>query len=156
MMELNQLTDNYGARVTRKRVGRGMGSGLGKTAGKGYKGQKARAGVALAGFEGGQMPLHKRLPKRGFNSLNREKFSLVNLGRLQDAIDRKVLDASQKVTSEALEAAGLVRKAQWPVRLLAKGALKTKLEIEVSYASETAHAAVKKAGGKVVLLGATE
>jgi large subunit ribosomal protein L15 len=152
-MRLNQLSDNAGARQVRKRIGRGAGSGLGKTAGKGHKGQKSRSGVALGGFEGGQMPLDRRLPKRGFHNIFRKHYVAVNLGRLQQAVDAKRLDAKQPVTIEALQAAGVVGKVRDGVRLLAKGELKTKLEIHVTGASKAAAAAVEQAGGTLHLSG---
>ena len=151
-MKLNELSDNEGARKDRLRVGRGIGSGKGKTGGRGGKGQTARAGSAMNGFEGGQMPLYRRLPKRGFVNLFGTSFAVVNLGRLQQAIDSKRLDAKKTIDTAALAAAGLVRaKVGDGVRLLAKGELKSKITIEVAGASGAAVAAVEKAGGKVVL-----
>ncbi len=150
-MRLNEIRDNPGARRAKKRLGRGIGSGLGKTSGRGVKGQKARTGVAIKGFEGGQMPLHRRLPKRGFKNLFRKEFQIVNLGRLQAAIDAGRLDAGAAVTGAALQAAGLVRRAEAPIRLLGKGELKAKLTIDVAAASASAVAAVEQTGGKVVL-----
>jgi large subunit ribosomal protein L15 len=151
-MKLNQLADNPGARKSRMRVGRGIGSGKGKTAGRGEKGQKSRSGVAIKGFEGGQMPLHMRLPKRGFNKPNRLQFAEVNIGRLQQAIDAGRLDAGKPVDTRALIEAGLVRRELDGIRLLAKGELKTGVTIEVSGASKAAVEAVEKAGGKVSIL----
>lgn len=148
-MKLNQLSDNPGARKSRIRVGRGIGSGKGKTAGRGGKGQTARSGVAINGYEGGQMPLHRRLPKRGFNNVFRKEYVVVNLGRLQQAVEAGRLDASKPVDTAALKAAGLVNNPRDGVRLLAKGELKSKLEIEVAGASQAAIAAVEKAGGSV-------
>jgi large subunit ribosomal protein L15 len=150
-MKLNEIRDNPGARVGKKRLGRGIGSGLGKTSGRGVKGQKARTGVRLKGFEGGQMPLHRRLPKRGFKNIFRKHFQIVNLGRIQAAIDAGRLDAAATVTGIQLEAAGLVRHGEAPIRLLAKGEITAKLTIDVAAASASALAAVEKAGGKVVL-----
>lgn len=150
-MRLNELSDNPGATKPKKRVGRGPGSGKGKTAGRGVKGQTSRSGVAINGFEGGQMPLHMRLPKRGFNKPNRAKWAEVNIGRLQAAIDAKKLDAKKPVDAAAMVAAGLVRRELDGIRLLAKGALKTKVEIQVAGATKAAIAAVEKAGGKVIL-----
>ncbi|MCW5725304.1 MAG: 50S ribosomal protein L15 [Maricaulaceae bacterium] len=150
-MRLNQLRDNAGASKNRMRVGRGIGSGKGKTGGRGVKGQKSRSGVAVKGFEGGQMPLHQRLPKRGFNKPGRAKWAEVNLGRLQAAIDAGRLDAGKPVDAAALVGAGLIRREHDGVRLLAKGVLKAKLDISVAGASKAAVAAVEKAGGKVVL-----
>jgi len=148
-MRLNDLRDNPGATQTRKRVGRGPGSGKGKTAGRGYNGQKSRSGVALKGFEGGQMPIHRRLPKRGFNNLFTKDFNEVNVGRLQAAVDKKTLDPKKAVTVEALAEAGIIRRVRDGVRLLGQGDLKTKLTIEVTGASAGAVKAVEKAGGKV-------
>jgi len=150
-MRLNELSDNRGARKGRIRVGRGIGSGKGKTAGRGHKGQGARAGVSLAGFEGGQMPLYRRLPKRGFNNIFRKRFAVVNLGRLQAAIEAGAIDAKAPITAETLRAAGLVNRIRDGVRLLAKGELKTKVTVHVAGASKAAVAAVEKAGGSVVL-----
>ena len=150
-MKLNELRDNPGARHARKRVGRGPGSGTGKTAGKGHKGQKARSGVAIKGFEGGQMPLYRRLPKRGFVNVFAKDYVEVNLGRLQQAIDAGRLDAKKPVDAEALRAAGLFKKARDGVRLLANGELKAKVNITVAGASKAAVAAVEKAGGAVTI-----
>ena len=150
-MKLNELSDNEGARKKRIRVGRGPGSGKGKTGGRGQKGQKSRTGVALNGFEGGQMPLYRRLPKRGFNNPFRKQYAEVNLGRLQQAIDGKKLDAKGTIDGAALKAAGLVTKIGDGIRLLAKGELKSKVTIEVAGASQAAVAALEKAGGKVVV-----
>jgi large subunit ribosomal protein L15 len=150
-MKLNQLSDKPGARKNRIRVGRGIGSGKGKTAGRGGKGQTARTGVAIKGFEGGQMPLHRRLPKRGFNNIFRQEHAVVNLGRLQQAIEAGRLDPKATVGREALKAAGLVNKIGAGVKLLAKGELKQALTIEVDRASKSAIEAVEKAGGKVVV-----
>ncbi|MCI5044609.1 MAG: 50S ribosomal protein L15 [Aquisalinus sp.] len=148
-MRLNELSDNPGARKPRKRVGRGVGSGTGKTAGRGVKGQKSRSGVAIKGFEGGQMPIHMRLPKRGFNKPNRAKYAELNLGRLQQAIDAKKIDAGSKIDAAALVAAGVLNKAYDGVRLLGRGDITAKVELEVVYASASARAAVEKAGGSV-------
>ncbi|WP_088345076.1 MULTISPECIES: 50S ribosomal protein L15 [Rhodomicrobium] len=151
-MQLNELRDNEGATQARKRVGRGIGSGLGKTAGRGHKGQKARSGVAIKGFEGGQMPIHMRMPKRGFNNPLRLKFSEVNLERIQLAIDEGKLDAKSPITGEALVAAGVVRRVRDGVRLLGRGALKAKVQIEVAGATASAVKAVEAAGGSIKLL----
>jgi large subunit ribosomal protein L15 len=148
-MRLNQLSDNPGARKARIRVGRGIGSGKGKTAGRGGKGQTARTGVAINGFEGGQMPLHMRMPKRGFNNVHRLDYVEVNLGRLQEAIDAGKLDAGATVDGAALVAAGVIRRQRDGVRLLGKGEIKAKLAIKVAGASKAAIAAVEKAGGSV-------
>jgi len=150
-MKLNEIRDNAGARKQRVRVGRGPGSGKGKTAGRGMKGQKSRTGVALNGFEGGQMPLYRRLPKRGFNNPFRKQYAVVNLGRLQKAIDEKKLDAKGTIDSAVLRAAGLVNKLGDGVRLLAKGELTAKITIEAVGASKAAVAAVEKAGGKIIM-----
>ncbi|GHF24510.1 50S ribosomal protein L15 [Kordiimonas sediminis] len=148
-MKLNQLSDNQGARKSRTRVGRGIGSGKGKTAGSGHKGQKARSGVAIHGFEGGQMPIYRRLPKRGFNSINPKSFEVVNIGRIQKAVDAKKLDIKKPITIETLVEAGIVGKVKDGVRLLAKGELTAKIDITVTGASKAAVEAVEKAGGKV-------
>ncbi len=153
-MKLNQLSDNAGARKDAKRVGRGIGSGTGKTAGSGHKGQKARSGVAIKGFEGGQMPLHRRLPKRGFNNIFRKNFVAVNIGRLQAAIDAGKLDAKAEINAEALKASGVVTNPRDGIRLLASGELKTKVNIAVAGASKAAIAAVEKAGGSVTVAAA--
>ncbi|WP_394694361.1 50S ribosomal protein L15 [Hyphobacterium sp.] len=151
-MRLNELRDNAGSTKTRTRVGRGIGSGKGKTGGRGVKGQKSRSGVAIKGFEGGQMPLHRRLPKRGFNKPNRLAFAEVNIGRLEKAIAEKKIDAKKPIDADALIAAGLVRRAKNGVRLLAKGELKSKVEITVAGATKAAIDAVEKAGGKVTVV----
>ena len=148
-MKLNEIRDNAGARSNRKRVGRGIGSGTGKTSGSGHKGQKARSGVSINGFEGGQMPIHRRLPKRGFNNIFRKQYVVVNIGSLQAAVDAKKINASKPIDIDALKAAGLVTKAKDGVRLLGNGELSTKLNIEVAGASASAIAAIEKAGGSV-------
>lgn len=153
---LNKLADNRGARKGRKRVGRGIGSGLGKTSGKGHKGQKARAGISINGFEGGQMPLHMRLPKRGFKSLNKTVFEIVNLGQLEAAHAEKKIASGQVITKEVLVEIGLIRNAKLPVKLLAKGELKAKIELHVDVASKAAAEAVQKAGGKLVIEAAAQ
>jgi large subunit ribosomal protein L15 len=150
-MRLNEIADNPGARKDRKRVGRGIGSGKGKTSGKGVKGQKARAGVAVRGFEGGQMPIYRRLPKRGFTNLFGREHAIVNLGDVQKAIEANRLDAGKPIDQAALVAARLVRPSRDGVRLLAKGELTTKAEFVVAGASRAALAAVEKAGGSVTL-----
>ena len=149
---INELRDNPGARQGRVRVGRGIGSGLGKTAGRGQKGQKSRSGVAVKGFEGGQMPLHMRLPKRGFNNIFAKDYAEVNLGAIQKMIDAKKLDAKGTLDHDALKAAGLARGGKDGVRLLAKGELTTKVSFKVAGASKSAVAAVEKAGGKVEII----
>jgi large subunit ribosomal protein L15 len=151
-MKLNQLSDNPLARQDRKRVGRGIGSGIGKTSGRGHKGQKSRSGASIKGFEGGQMPLHRRLPKRGFKNIFRKDFVTINLDRLQTAIDAGKLDPKKPVDAAALRAAGVFKNTRDGVRLLAKGALKTKVNITVAGASKAAAAAVEKAGGSLTLL----
>jgi large subunit ribosomal protein L15 len=151
-MKLSDIADNAGSRKKRMRVGRGIGSGKGKTSGRGGKGQTARSGVRIKGFEGGQMPMHRRLPKRGFNNIFRLEFAEINLDRLQDAIDAKKIDAKDTVTVESLVKAGVIRRAKAGLRLLGRGELKAKLAVEVYGASKTAIAAVEKAGGSVKIL----
>jgi large subunit ribosomal protein L15 len=151
-MKLSDIADNAGSRKKRMRVGRGIGSGKGKTAGRGGKGQTARSGVRIKGFEGGQMPLHRRLPKRGFNNIFRLEFAEINLDRLQEAVDSKLVDAKETVTAESLVKAGVLRRSRDGVRLLGRGELKAKLNIEVHSASKPAIAAVEKAGGSVKIL----
>ena len=148
-MKISDLKDNKGARKARTRVARGIGSGLGKTAGRGQKGQTSRSGVAINGFEGGQMPLHMRLPKRGFNNIFAKDYAIVNVGALQRAIDARQIDAKGAIGEAELLAANLVRKSKHGVSLLGKGELKAKLDITVARASKGAVAAVEKAGGKV-------
>lgn len=151
-MKLNELRDNAGARKKRMRVGRGIGSGKGKTGGRGVKGQTSRTGVAINGFEGGQMPLHRRLPKRGFNNIFRKEYSVVNLGMVQKAIDAGKIDTAQTIDVAVLTAAGLVGKvAKDGVRLLAKGELTAKANFAVAGASKSAVEAVEKLGGSVAL-----
>jgi large subunit ribosomal protein L15 len=152
-MKLNQLKDNAGARKVRTRVGRGIGSGLGKTAGRGGKGQTARKGGAKAGFEGGQMPIYRRLPKRGFNKPNVVEYNEVNVARVQAAVDAKALDAKAPVTAASLLAAGVITKLEkGGVRLIGKDKFSSKLSFEVFYATKGAIAAVEKAGGSVKIL----
>ena len=148
-MKLNDIRDNEGARHRKIRVGRGIGSGKGKTGGRGQKGQKSREGVSIAGFEGGQMPLHMRLPKRGFNNIFAKDYAEVNLGAIQKAVDAKKLDAKGTIDHAALQAAGLARGGKHGVRLLAKGELTAKLKFAVAGASKGAIEAVEKAGGSV-------
>jgi large subunit ribosomal protein L15 len=152
-MKLNEIRDNPGAHYRAKRVGRGIGSGKGKTSGRGGKGQTARSGVALNGFEGGQTPLHRRLPKRGFNNIFRKEYTVVNLGLLQAALDAGKLQAEGAIDAKGLVAAGILRRSRDGVRLLAKGNLTAAITIEVAGASKSAIAAVEAAGGKVVLRG---
>ena len=152
-MKLNQIADNPGARKNRMRIGRGIGSGMGKTGGRGGKGQTARSGVRIKGFEGGQMPLHRRLPKRGFsNAPFALKLNEINIGRLQKAIDAGKLDPKATINADTLVKAGIMRRARAGVRLLGTGALKAKIAIEVWGASKSAQAAVEKAGGSVKVL----
>ena len=151
-MNLNDISDNAGSRKKRMRVGRGIGSGKGKQAGRGGKGQTARSGVRIKGFEGGQMPLHRRLPKRGFTNIFRKDYAEINLDRLQGAIDAKTFDAKDTVTVELLVKAGVIRRAKDGVRLLGRGEIKAKLTIEVHGASKSAIEAIEKAGGSVKLL----
>ncbi|MDX2027302.1 MAG: 50S ribosomal protein L15 [Alphaproteobacteria bacterium] len=150
-MKLNDLRDNPGARKKPIVVGRGIGSGKGKTCGRGVKGQKARTGVSIRGFEGGQMPLHRRLPKRGFNNIFAKDYSEINLGRLQSAIESGKVDAKQPITSESLMQAGVVAKARDGVRVLGKGEIKSKIQLTVAGASKSAITAIEKAGGSVTL-----
>ncbi|HEX5318730.1 MAG TPA: 50S ribosomal protein L15 [Stellaceae bacterium] len=152
-MKLNEIRDNPGAHYRAKRVGRGIGSGKGKTSGRGGKGQTARSGVAINGFEGGQTPLHRRLPKRGFTNIFRKDYVVVNLGSLQKAIDDGKLTGKDTVDGKGLVAAGILRRARDGVRLLAKGELKAAITVDVAGASKAAIAAVEKAGGKVLIGG---
>lgn len=151
-MKLSDIADNAGSRKKRMRVGRGIGSGKGKTSGRGGKGQTARSGVRIKGFEGGQMPLHRRLPKRGFNNVFRIEFAEINLDRIQQAVDSKLIDVKETVNAESLVKSGVVRRAKGGIRLLGRGELKAKLNIEVHGASKSAIAAVEKAGGSVKIL----
>ena len=150
-MRLNEIRDNQGARKSRMRVGRGEGSGKGKTAGRGVKGQKSRSGVSVLGFEGGQMPIYRRTPKRVFKNIFAKKFEIVNLGRLQKAIDEKKFDAKSIVNIKTLVAAGLIRGKKDGVRILAKGDIKSGLTFEVTGATKSAILAIEKAGGKITL-----
>jgi large subunit ribosomal protein L15 len=151
-MKLNEIRDNEGARKNRVRVGRGIGSGLGKTAGRGQKGQKSRSGVSIKGFEGGQMPLHMRIPKRGFNNIFAKDYAEVNLGAIQKMIDAKKLETKGTIDHDALKAAGLARGGKDGVRILGKGELKTKLAFKVAGVSKGARQAIEKAGGSVELI----
>src|SRR4030081_1902387 len=155
-MKLSDIADNAGSRKKRMRVGRGIGSGKGKTSGRGGKGQTARSGVRIKGFEGGQMPLHRRLPKRGFNNIFRVEFAEINLDRIQQAVDSKLIDVKETVNAESLVKSGGIRRAKAGVRLLGRGELKAKLNIEVHAASKSAVAAVEKAGGTVKILAPAE
>lgn len=150
-MKLNDLRDKDGATHSKKRLGRGIGSGSGKTGGRGVKGQKARSGVAINGFEGGQMPLYRRLPKRGFNNIFAKSFTVVSLARIQVAIDAKKLDAKETVTAETLVAAGVIRRVKDGVRILSDGEIKAKLTFDVAGASKAAIEKIEKAGGSVKL-----
>jgi large subunit ribosomal protein L15 len=151
-MKLNEISDNPGSSKSRMRVGRGIGSGKGKTSGRGVKGQKAREGVAIKGFEGGQMPLHRRLPKRGFHNLFSTDYNEVNIGRIQAAIDAGKLDLQTPVTIDALVASGVCAKPRDGVKILGVGALSAKLTFEVAAASKSAVAAIENAGGSITLL----
>ncbi len=153
-MKLNEISDNPGSSKPRMRVGRGIGSGKGKTCGRGVKGQKARTGVAIKGFEGGQMPLHRRLPKRGFWNPFRTNYNEINIGRIQDAVDQGKLDDSAVVTNESLIACGLISKPRDGVKILGVGRLEAKLSFEVAAASKSAVAAIEAAGGSIQLLKA--
>ncbi len=155
-MRLNDLRDNPGATKKRMRIGRGPGSGKGKTGGRGIKGQKSRSGVAINAYEGGQMPLYQRLPKRGFNKPNRKKFAVVNLGILQKFVDAKKIDAKKPVTEDVLVESGLVRRKLDGVRILAKGELTAKLDLTVTGASKAAVEAVEKAGGSLTVAAPAE
>jgi large subunit ribosomal protein L15 len=151
-MRLNEIKDKHGSKKERVRIGRGIGSGVGKTGGRGGKGQTARSGVAIGGFEGGQMPLHRRLPKRGFNKWRRKDYNEVNVGSLQQAIDDKRLDAGKPVDLDALVAAGIVRRPKDGLRLLGSGEITAKLSLTVNHASGTAKTAIEKAGGSIKLI----
>jgi large subunit ribosomal protein L15 len=151
-MKLNEIKDNEGSTKNRKRVGRGIGSGSGKTGGRGVKGQKARSGVAINGFEGGQMPIYRRLPKRGFTNIFASDFVIVSLDRVQKAIDAGKLDAKATVDAAALKAAGVIRREKDGVRILADGELKAKVAFEVAGASKPAIEKIEKAGGSIMLL----
>ncbi len=148
-MRLNELSPAPGSKKARKRVGRGIGSGLGKTAGRGHKGQKSRSGVAIKGFEGGQMPIYRRLPKRGFRLHAPKRFAEVSLGRIQELIDAKRLDAGKPIDEAALVEAGAVRRAKGGIRVLGNGEIKAKVQLKVAHASASAVAAIEKAGGSV-------
>ncbi|MBB3290372.1 MULTISPECIES: 50S ribosomal protein L15 [unclassified Rhizobium] len=151
-MKLNEIKDNEGSTHSRKRVGRGIGSGSGKTGGRGVKGQKSRSGVAINGFEGGQMPIYRRLPKRGFNNIFASDYVVVSLARIQAAVDAGKLDAKKTVDAAALKAAGVIRRVKDGVRVLSDGELKAKLALEVAGASKSAVEKIEKAGGSVKLL----
>ena len=155
-MKLSELSDRPGSRKVRRRIGRGIGSGKGKTGGRGGKGQTARSGVAIKGFEGGQMPMHRRLPKRGFNNIFRKEYNEVNLGRVQQAIDAGKLDPAAAIDVETLVKAGVLRRAKGGVRLLGAGEIKAKVDLTVAGASKSAVAAVEKAGGSVTVVKPAE
>ena len=155
-MKLHELHDNEGATRKKKRIGRGPGSGKGKTGGRGIKGQKSRSGVAINGYEGGQMPLYQRLPKRGFNKPNRKSYAVVNLGLIEKFIGTKKLDPKAEINEDALVASGLVRRKLDGVRVLAKGELKSKVNLVVTGASKAAVEAVTKAGGTLTTAASSE
>ena len=150
-MKLNEIRDKEGARKGRMRICRGIGSGKGKTGGRGGKGQTARTGVAINGFEGGQMPIYRRLPKRGFNNIFANKYAEINLGRLQAAIDKGVVDASKEINAEVLVAAGVLKQSYDGIRLLGNGELTAKVTVKVAGSTEAAKAAVEKVGGQVII-----
>lgn len=151
-MKLNELRDNDGARPDKKRLGRGIGSGKGKTSGRGVKGQKSRSGASIGGFEGGQMPIYRRLPKRGFTNIFAKEVATVNVGMIQKFIDEKRLDAAKEINAEALVEAGLLRSTKLPVKVLGKGELKAKINLHVNAVSESAKQLVEKAGGSLTLV----
>ena len=150
-MKLNEINDNEGSVHSRKRVGRGIGSGKGKTGGRGVKGQKSRSGVAIKGFEGGQMPIYRRLPKRGFNNIFAKKFNIVSIERVEQAIEAGKLDAKSSISAESLKEAGVIRRVKDGVRLLANGETKNKLTFDIAGASKAAVEKIEKAGGQVNL-----
>ena len=151
-MELNTLKDNKGATSSLKRVGRGTGSGIGKTSGKGHKGQKSRSGVSINGFEGGQMPIHRRLPKRGFKKYNRKTYKILNLGDIQNIIDKGKIDPSKEINNEKIISSGIFSNIKDGIRVLARGEIKNKVNIIVNGASKTAMEKVKKAGGSITII----
>ena len=151
-MKLNQIKDNEGSTKNRKRIGRGIGSGTGKTSGKGHKGQKARSGVSIKGFEGGQMPIHRRLPKRGFTNINRINFTELNLGKIQKLIDSNKIDPKKIINYKTLLDLGLMKSNKTRIKLLAKGEIKNKIDIEVSAFSNSAKEIIEKAGGSRIVL----
>jgi large subunit ribosomal protein L15 len=150
-MNLNNIKDNVGSNKNRKRIGRGIGSGTGKTSGKGHKGQKARSGVSIKGFEGGQMPIHRRLPKRGFNNINKVSFVEINVNRLDKLIDEKIIDPNKTINNKVLMNIGLINSEKSRVKLLANGELKNKINIEISAISSSAKDKVEKVGGSVLI-----
>ena len=151
-MKLNQIKDNMGSTKNRKRIGRGIGSGTGKTSGKGHKGQKARSGVSIKGFEGGQMPIHRRLPKRGFTNINRTNYTELNLGRIQKLIDSNKIDPKKIINYKTLLDLGLVSSNKNRIKILAKGEIKSKIDIEASAFSNSAKEIIEKAGGSIMIL----
>ena len=150
-MELNKLNDNHGAKASKKRLGRGVGSGLGKTSGKGHKGQKSRSGVSIKGFEGGQMPIHRRLPKRGFNKHNRKVYRILNLGDLQKVIDNGKIDIKKEINSSVILSSGVIKNLKDGIRILARGKINSKVNILVDGASKKAIEQVKKVGGNLAV-----
>ena len=150
-MELNKLNDNDGAKSSKKRLGRGVGSGLGKTSGKGHKGQKSRSGVSIKGFEGGQMPIHRRLPKRGFNKHNRKVYRILNLGDLQKVIDNGKIDIKKEINSSVILSSGIIKNLKDGIRILARGKITSKVNILVNGASKNAIEQVKKVGGNLAV-----
>ena len=151
-MKLNDIKDNIGSTKSRKRIGRGIGSGTGKTSGKGHKGQKSRSGVSIKGFEGGQMPIHRRLPKRGFTNINRINYTELNLHNIQKLIDGKKIDPKKTISYKTLLDLGLVKSKKAKIKLLAKGDIKVKIDIEVSASSKSAKDNIEKNGGTVIIL----
>ena len=150
-MELNKLNDNDGAKSSKKRLGRGVGSGLGKTSGRGHKGQKSRSGVSIKGFEGGQMPIHRRLPKRGFNKHNRKVYRVLNLGDLQKVIDNGKIDIKKEINNSVILSSGVIKNLKDGIRILGRGKITSKVNILVDGASKTAIEQVQKAGGKLTI-----
>ena len=151
-MKLNEIKDNLGSTKSRKRIGRGIGSGTGKTSGKGHKGQKSRSGVSIKGFEGGQMPIHRRLPKRGFTNINRVNYTELNLDKIQKLIDGKKIDPKKTISYKTLLDLGLVKSKKAKIKLLGKGDIKVKIDIEVSAVSSSAKENIEKIGGSVIIL----
>ena len=151
-MRLNEIRDNVSAKQNRKRIGRGIGSGTGKTSGKGHKGQKSRAGVAIKGFEGGQMPLHRRLPKHGFNNIFRKEYTIIGLDILQKAIDSGKINSKKKINAEVLKINGVITKVKDGIKLLGNGSIKAKIDIEVAATSSSAKKAIEKVDGKVSII----
>ena len=150
-MKLNQIKDNEGSVKPRKRIGRGIGSGTGKTSGKGHKGQKSRSGVSIKGFEGGQMPIHRRLPKRGFKNINRTDFTELNLDKIQNLIDSKKIDPKKIIDYKTFLELGLIKSKKSKVKLLGKGEVKQKIDIMISASSKSAKESVEKMGGSIII-----